>query len=442
MQNHRLTAEKVRDAGVIGAGGGGFPTHVKLSAKADTLIGNGAECEALSYSDQALMLHRPKDILDGLLLGAEAVSAGRVVLALKKKFSGQIALFKKLMSEGAYSGIELLLLPDVYPVGDEFVLVYEATGQVVPQGGIPIDIGVVVQNVATLFNIAEAEAGVPVTERLVSVCGEVPRPSVFEVPIGASFRGVLHACGLSSFSGLSVLDGGVMMGKIVDPDNSYISKTTSAIVVLPEDSPPILERTSSLDRVFRIAKSVCDQCNFCTELCPRYLLGHRLRPHLAMRRMGFELSLRDEVLSEAHYCSECGICSLYACPLGISPRRVNVLLKSKYKRPRIDKLEFEARPEYTDRRLPAARLKKRLGVARYEARLPEYAGRLAVESVSISLKQHVGKVALPLVKVGASASKGMLIADIPEGELGARIHASIDGHVTNITNEAITIGNP
>ncbi|MBN2208588.1 MAG: 4Fe-4S dicluster domain-containing protein [Candidatus Coatesbacteria bacterium] len=439
MPNNASIAERARAAGVIGAGGGGFPTHAKLSAKADVLVANGAECEVLSYSDQALMALYSKEILDGALLAAEATSAKRVVLAVKRKYAEQVSLFRRLLETSAYSGIELLLLPDVYPVGDEFVLTYEATGRVTPQGGIPIDVGVVVQNVTTLYNVARAVAGAPVTERIVSVAGEAPRPSVFSIPIGARFSELLRACGLTSLRGLLVLEGGPMMGKIVDPERSYVSKTTSAIVVLPEDSRPIVEMSSSLDRVFKIAKSVCDQCSFCTELCPRYLLGHRLRPHLTMRRVRFEMSLSDNVLSESHYCSECGICSLYSCPLGISPRRVNVLLKERCRRPRPDNLKPEARPEYWDRRLPASRLKARLGVAHFDASPPEYVGRITVSEVNVSLTQHVGETAIALVSVGGHVKKGQLIADVRRGALGARVHAPIDGRVASATAEAIAL---
>ncbi len=439
MASRDETIARVRAAGVVGAGGGGFPTHVKLSAKADVLIANGAECDALCYSDQALMALHGKEVLDGLLIAAQATSAKRAVLALKRRYDEQVSLFRMHLATPEYRTIELLLLPDVYPVGDEFVLTYEATGRIVPQGGIPIDIGVVVQNVATLYNVARAVERIPVTARMVSVSGEVPRPLVLSAPIGASFSELLRACGLTSLKGLSVLEGGVMMGEVVDPERSYVSKTTSAIVVLPEDSRPIVERSSSLERVFRIAKSVCDQCNFCTELCPRYLLGHRLRPHLMMRRVGFELSLSDGVFAESHYCSECGICSLYACPLEISPRRVNVFLKERYRRPRTDRLEFEPRPEYEDRRLPTSRLKTRLGVARYDASPPKYTGRLRVNEVNVSLTQHVGEAATAIVSVGDHVKKGDLIADVRRGALGAAVHASIDGRVASVSSESIAL---
>jgi len=439
MTNRDGIIERVRAAGVVGAGGGGFPTHVKLAARADVLIANGAECEVLCYADKALMAAHAKEVLDGALLAAEATGAERVVLAVKEKHSELISSFKKYLRASPYSSIELLPLLDVYPVGDEFVLTFEATGRVVPQGGIPIDVGVVVQNVGTLYNVAEATRGAPVIERMVSVAGEVPRPSVFLAPIGASFNDLLRAVGVTSLRGLAVLDGGVMMGKLVDPARSFVSKTTTAITVLPDDSRAIAERSSSLERTFRIAKSVCDQCSFCTELCPRYMLGHTLRPHLMMRRAGFTLSQSDHVLAEAHYCSECGICSLYACPLGISPRRVNTFLKSEFSRPRTNGSKPEPRAEFWDRRLPSSRLKARLGVGHYEAELPVYRGRIAVKTVTVSLKQHVGEVAMPVVSVGARVNKGQLLADVKPGVLGARIHAPISGRVEQITADGIFV---
>ncbi|HUT03511.1 MAG TPA: 4Fe-4S dicluster domain-containing protein [bacterium] len=439
MASRNEIIERVRVAGVVGAGGGGFPTHIKLAAHADVLIANGAECEVLCYSDKALMAAHTKEVLDGVLLAAEATGAGRVVLAVKEKHSEHIASFKKYLRASPYSSIELLPLADVYPVGDEFVLTFEATGRVVPQGGIPIDVGVVVQNVGTLYNVAQAMKGMPVIERMVSVAGEVPRPSAFLAPLGASFSELLRAAGVTSLRRLSVLDGGVMMGKLIDPARSFVSKTTTAISVLPDDSRAIVERSSSLDRTFRIAKSVCDQCTFCTELCPRYMLGHTLRPHLMMRRIGFALSPSDLVLTEAHYCSECGICTLYACPLGISPSRVNTFLKSKFARPITNSSKPEPRAEYWDRRLPSSRLKTRLGIGRYEAMPPAYKGRIAVERVNVLLRQHAGENAAPVVSAGARVSRGELLADVKPGVLGARIHAPIGGRVEQITSDAIVL---
>ncbi|MCD6328113.1 SLBB domain-containing protein [bacterium] len=429
----------IREAGVVGAGGGGFPTCAKLSAKADVLIANGAECEALCYCDQVLMALHARDVLDGLLLAARAVSAKRIILALKGKYEAQVEGFKKFLASAPYDRIELLQLPDVYPVGDEFVLTFEATGRVIPQGGLPIDVGVIVHNVATLHNIARASRGLPVTERMVSVCGEAPRPAVYMVPIGTSFDDLLRACGLTSSKGLSVLDGGVMMGNLVDPGRAWVKKTTSAIVVLSSDSRAIMERSSSLNRVFKISMSVCDQCTFCTELCPRYLLGHNIRPHLIMRRSGFTRALGDGVLAESHFCSECGICSLYSCPLEISPRRVNVFLKQEYPRPRQDGGSTQPRPEYHDRRLPSSRLKARLGVLHLDGPPPTFAGQLEVSKLKVAMQQHVGEAACPIVVVGERVKKGQLIASINKGQLGAPIHAPIDAVVIEVSADIITL---
>lgn len=431
--------ERVRQAGVVGAGGGGFPTHIKLSARADTLIANGAECEPLSFCDRALMQACPREILDGIVAAAEAVEAKRAVLAIKRKYEDVQRVFRPYLASSRYRRIDLVLLDDIYPAGDEVVLTFDVVGRVVPQGGIPIDVGVVVQNVGTLFNVAMAFEGVSVTERMVSVCGAVPRPSVFRVAIGTPYVELIRAAGVTVVEGLVVLDGGVMMGKVVDPDDSFVSKMTTTLVVLPKDAPAVVERLSPIERVYRIARSVCDQCTFCTELCPRYLLGHNIRPHLLMRKVGYLRALPNEPLGEAHFCSECGLCSLYACPLGVSPRRVNMMLKERVVRPVMGEDGRGARPEVMDRRVPSSRLKARLGISEVAAQAVENRGYLSVDRVKIAMRQHTGEPARPVVRPGDSVGRGDVIARVSGERVGALIHSPFDGKVERVTAEAIVL---
>ncbi|TBR20999.1 MAG: hypothetical protein EPO63_09130, partial [Candidatus Nitrosotenuis sp.] len=146
--------ELVREAGVVGAGGAGFPTHVKLAARVDTVLANGAECEPLLYSDQFVMESHADEIVDGLRLVMRQTGATRGLLCVKEKYHDAVARFEKLIA--GEKGMELFLLGNFYPSGDEQVLVYETTGRIVPEAGIPLNVGVVVQNVATLANIARA----------------------------------------------------------------------------------------------------------------------------------------------------------------------------------------------------------------------------------------------------------------------------------------------
>ncbi len=187
------TVTAIQKAGVVGAGGGGFPSHIKAAASADVVLANGAECEPLLRADSELMALDPARVVRGLSLIRESVGAKRAVIALKKKNGRAMdAIAGALRDDG---GIELMPLANIYPAGDEFLLVFEATGRVVPEGGIPPDVGVVVNNVTTLVQVADAVEGRPVTDRMVSVQGEVRSPGTFVAPIGTSLDGLIEEAG-------------------------------------------------------------------------------------------------------------------------------------------------------------------------------------------------------------------------------------------------------
>ncbi|MBM4371792.1 MAG: SLBB domain-containing protein, partial [Deltaproteobacteria bacterium] len=205
-------SEQILAAGVVGAGGAGFPTHVKAKSRVDTVIANGAECEPLIYSDQVMMRLHAREILSGLRQMMDAVGAARGLLALKAEYEDVLAVLSPEVER--HPGIELVLLQSVYPSGDEQILVYECTGRIVPEGGIPLDVGVVVDNVETLYNVHMATRGRPVTHRTVTLNGEVRHPGVFRLPIGTSYRDAVAAAGGTPLAeeDLAVIDGGPMMG--------------------------------------------------------------------------------------------------------------------------------------------------------------------------------------------------------------------------------------
>ena len=159
--------QAARQAGVVGAGGGGFPLHAKLAGRSgsppvDTVIANGAECEPLLHKDAELMAGHAADIVEGLQLAMTAVGAERGIIGLKSKHADAIAAFGPLL---AGTGIELFELGDFYPTGDEYILVYETTGRLIPSAGLPLDVGCVVSNVESLCNLAAANRGQAVTRR-------------------------------------------------------------------------------------------------------------------------------------------------------------------------------------------------------------------------------------------------------------------------------------
>ncbi len=429
----------VRAAGVVGAGGAGFPTHVKLAAAVETVIANGAECEPLLRADRALMAARPAEVVSGLRLAMAATGASRGVIALKEEYEEAVTALRPL----AHDGIDLHLLGSYYPAGDEFLLVEEITGRVVPEGGLPLHVGVVVSNVGTLANVAQAQRGQPVTQRLLTVAGEVRRPVTIRVPVGTPVRQVLSYAGGAALPAgeFAVLLGGPLMGRLLNAPGDLdtpVTKTTGGVVVLPADHYLVRRKSRPVSTNVRWARSACDQCRDCTELCPRYLIGHDLQPHAIMRVVGLGLAEAGHIITSAVMCCECGVCEYYACPLYLSPLEVNreikrVLAEQGWRNTVHRRENLAPRPMWTYRHVPFDRLLARVNLLSY-ARAPVFLedGDRFPPQVTIPLKQHTGAPAEPVVAVGAPVRAGQLIGEIPADKLGARVHASIEGVVTAV----------
>lgn len=429
---------KIRKAGVVGAGGAGFPTHVKVFSAAETVIVNGAECEPLLRVDQLLMEAKADRLVEGLQAVMTATGAGQGVFALKAKYKGAAAALKKAITKS----MRLHLLEDFYPAGDEHVLVYEAVGKVVPQGGIPLKAGCVVLNVETLVNVAAALEGKAVTHSYLTIAGEVPQPMTLKLPVGTSVEEALLLAGCKNAAGMAVIEGGPMMGKILDNYTQPITKTTKGLIVLPPEHYLITKKTLPIDRAIKQAKAVCMQCRYCTDLCPRFLLGHKLEPHKIMRSVK-HLDSREEIMKMALACSECGLCEQYACSMNLSPRQVNAMLKREFLkqgiRPDLPPEEQAASLLREYRKVPVKRLIARLDLTRYDKAAPLVDRSYLIDTVKIKLKQKVGAPSLPVVEIGQRVNQGDVIAEIPGNSLGANLHASISGIVTEITDSiAIT----
>jgi Na+-translocating ferredoxin:NAD+ oxidoreductase RnfC subunit len=432
----------VKEMGVVGAGGAGFPTYVKLSAEADTVIANGAECEPLLHKDLHLLEQNPQEIVQGLSILRELVGANSAYLGIKAK---NLVAIANTRSVAGKSGISIHELDDVYPVGDEVDLVYELTDRRVPPGGIPIDVGVVVNNVETLFNLGRASQGYPVTRKLISVAGIVPKPQTFWVPIGTSYRQAIEFCGGLSEPDTAVVDGGPMMGEVVFELDTPITKTSGGLVVLPRSHSLILRKTESERQYKRVGKSACDQCSDCTELCPRYLLGYPVQPHLVMRGLEFTGPESAALSRWAQLCSTCNLCSLYACPENLNPRDMCVSAKRdlteqdvQWNQDELRELIMPVHGLHKYRQVPTDMLTRRLGLTPWDKPAPYTAGSPLVDSVVIPLKQHTGIAARAVVAPGDQVMEGDVIGVIDDGELGAYVHASKEGEVTQV-NSRVTI---
>lgn len=435
--------EKIYQAGIVGCGGAGFPTCAKYSGGGiETVLINGAECEPLLQTDRYLMRNRAEDIIAALDWIMEETKASRCVIALKKTYTREIASLSSAVRK-LESKVEIHKLDAFFPAGDEQTIVYEVTGQVVPPGGIPLNVGCVVSNIATVCCIRDAMEDKPFTEKYITVTGEVRCPTIVRVPLGMPVDEVLKLAGGPVISDYVIVNGGPMMGKLIGREEAaetFVTKTMSGLIVLPPDCENARREGVSLKHMLNRARSACIQCNFCSQLCPRALLGHPLRPSRIMRRLSncesLEAILDDTEVRNAALCCECGICEIYACPMGLQPRRVNAALKQelakagiRYERPQGT---WEAAAEREGRKAPTLRVASRAGVGKYEElqidglRVPE-PGSVGV--VRLSLKQGIGVLSDPVVKDGDQVSEGQLLAACPEGRLGSCLHASIDGTV-------------
>lgn len=430
-------AQLIKAAGVVGAGGAGFPTHVKVNANADHVIVNGAECEPLLRVDQQLMSQKTDLVVKGLEAVMEATGASRGTIALKGKYEDAIENLNKAV---AGKPIDLFILGDFYPAGDEHVTVHEVTGKIIPEGEIPLKVGCVVSNVETLLNVAYALEGQPVTDTYLTVTGEVPKPMTFKVPVGTRMREVISLAGLDNLDDMAVVEGGPMMGNVVDDLEQPVTKTTKALIVLPKDHPMIIKRNMSLELILKRAKVACIQCVRCTDKCPRHMLGHRLKPHKVMRGIKY-LQADGDVLKMALSCTECGACE-YACDvMGLSPRRVNAMLKQELGKKGIRLTPSAGGEAVTPGRefmkIPSQRLINRLGLASYNVAAPLAEVDYRPGKVTIPLKQHIGAPAQPVVAAGQKVERGQVIGEIPEGALGAVVHASISGVVREVSHNIV-----
>jgi Na+-translocating ferredoxin:NAD+ oxidoreductase RnfC subunit len=345
----------------------------------------------------------------------------------------------------------------VYPAGDEQFLLYEAAGLQVPPGGIPLAAGAVISNAGTLLGVADALEGKPVTHKYLTVAGCVDEPAILRVPIGISFAECIAlAGGANSTAGADyfAIAGGPIMGRPVaaaDLASEPVIKTTSGIIVLPVDHYLQRRQHISTRHMKNRARSVCIQCSICSDLCPRRLMGSPLRPHLVMRALAASADM-EELLAvpaaqNAMLCCECGICEIYACPMELQPCRINIMIKQEMRGRGIKLPPREAGEPSLDRgskSVPSRRIASRAGVLEYwERPFYEGAGRFidAAECgrVTIPLRMHTGAPSTPCVKPGQRVAVGELVAEIPPGSLGARIHASIGGTVRSVTEGCIVI---
>lgn len=430
----------LKENGVAGAGGAGFPSYAKLNDKAEVIILNCAECEPLLKVDRQLLASYAHEIVSALSLVTETLGAKEFIIGVKGSYRSAVDAVKTELE--SFKNGRIHILKEVYPAGDEVVLIYDATGRVVPAGGLPIDVGAIVFNVETALNVYYAvNENKPVTNKYLTVAGEVKNPQTLLVPIGTKFSDIIAYCGGKTCEDIAIIHGGPMTGRL-SSEAGVVTKTSSAILVLPKDHYLIGKRTQKVTISAKRAMSLCCQCNTCTDLCSRNLLNHPIDPARFMRCIS---STNAEVLPLVNtmYCSGCGLCEMYSCPQGLSPAALIGIYKSKLRKnglkPERQPVPESAKPEREYRLVPMKRLTSRLDVAKYNIAAPLYDSELHLGKLKVELGATIGQPPTPTVNVGDMVKKGDLIAKASPDALSLALHAPIDGKVTAVTDKFIQI---
>lgn len=440
MMEMKELSSILQQNGIVGAGGAGFPTYAKLDERAETIILNCAECEPLLRLHRQLLEKYAQEIVETFHMMGQAVGAKEVVIGIKKAYKKTIEALNEVI--GDYPEVRLGLLDEVYPAGDEVVLIYEVTGKVVRPGGLPIESGVAVYNVETVYNVYRAlNQETPVVDKLVSVVAEVENPVTVRVPIGTTIEEVVRLAGGVTTKDPVYFIGGPMMG-FIGSGSQPVTKTTNAVLVLPEDHLIIQKkrRKSSID--LKRAAACCCQCTMCTDLCPRNRLGHPIEPHLFMRAATCKDLQEPNIFINTMFCSSCGLCEMYSCMQGLSPRSLMAEYKAGLRangiKPPQGVVPKPVGEEREYRKVPMERLMARLDLTKYDREAPLDESAVPVRKVKILLSQHIGAPASAVVKRGDKVARGYLIAEPAKG-LSVGIHASIDGIVSDVNEKYIII---
>lgn len=311
VNSHKELVSAIRESGVVGLGGAGFPTHVKFnveSERVETLIINGAECEPYITSDSFTMEERAEDMAIAIRAIQKYFSPSRVIIGIEGNKKRAVESMKAMAS--TLEGVEVKVLPELYPQGGEKVLVYHTTRKVIPTGKLPIDVGCIVCNCTTIACIGEyLRCGMPLVEKCITVDGgAVAQPQNMIVPIGTSLSDVFELAGGLADTPDKVLYGGPMMGITVPYLNAPVLKNTNAVLALTHKEAK-LPKTSA-----------CIRCGACTNVCPfglnpaAILLAYKKKDTEALRSLSVDT------------CMLCGCCS-FTCPANRPLVQTNTLSK-------------------------------------------------------------------------------------------------------------------
>lgn len=433
----------VYDAGIVGAGGAGFPTHRKFSDKVKQIIVNAAECEPLMMVDHHILEHHLQALVDTLNILIDTMGADEAIIGIKGK--NMHLLDEKIVASLNGGKVHIKEIPDIYPAGDEVVLTYETTGKIIPEGAIPVMVGVMVINVETVYNIHLAiTKGEPVIQKYITIGGDVSEDITVKAPIGMKISELLTASGYNDFADKAIINGGPMMGNLVDIENDVVTKTTKGLLIFPKTHSIIQRKLRPMSMILKRASAACCNCTMCSDVCPRNLLGYHLNVHKTVRAASHaEVSNAENFLQSA-LCCGCGICTVIGCQQMLDPQRISMEVKGELGKQGLRRQNNVApehvKPERASRLVSSSVLIDRLGIRKYvkskvERKYIDYSPK----EVYIQLKQHVGAPAAATVKAGDKVKVGDVVARTPADSLGTTMHSSVNGRVKAVTDRFVII---
>ena len=432
----------MKDAGIVGAGGAGFPSFAKLNEKADTIILNCAECEPLLKLHRQVMAKYANEILFALHEVAVAVGANDIIIAIKPNYKKAIQALNEVLPSYSDKNARIGLLPPVYPSGDEVVTIYETTGRVVPPGKLPIEVGCIVYNVETMLNTYYAiTENRPVTHKYCTVTGAVKNPITLRLPLGMTVKEAIEKAGGTTIDDYEIVSGGPMTGRICS-EFDVITKTSNAYIVLPPNHYVIQRKKIKSQVSVNRAMSACCHCGTCTSLCSRHLLGYPIDPSKFMTALSAGATGNVTPYLNTFFCSACGLCEMYSCFQGLSPQTLISACKGGLRQNGVSAPQAELKsvdPIRGQKLVSHQRLTARLGLTRYNQDAPLDETEQSTKSVRIMLSQHIGAPAQPIVSKGDKVEKDQPIAQPAEGKLGVYIHTPFAGTVSEVTDKFIKV---
>ena len=434
-------SEIMRKAGVVGAGGAGFPSYAKLNAAADTIILNCAECEPLLKLHRQVLARYASEIMETLEEIADTLDASQVIIAVKPHYTEAVEAVKANLSK--FKKTKIGLLPEIYPAGDEVVTIYETTGRVLNPGALPISVGCIVYNVETIYNVYRAwKENAPVTHKFITVAGEVKNPCTLKAPLGITYGELIAMVGGETCADTAIIAGGPMTGRIAQKSD-VVTKTSNAILIMPKNAYIVQKRITPIKIDVKRAMAACCQCRMCTDLCSRHLLGHPIEPHKIMRAVASGVASDSAAILNAYSCSACGLCEMYACGQGLNPRTIISEMKGELRKngimPQKGLVADAVEPTREYRKVPLSRLTSRLGLAKYDLPAPIIDVEIKTKRAKIMLSQHIGVPAAACVKVGDAVSAGATLGNFAPDKLGTAVHAPFAGKVTEVTDTYVVI---